>query len=331
MLIYLRPLSSARENALADDPNPTDNAFRGPLKGGSMEPTFSGALSFMRRRYSRDLNGVDAVVWGVPFDSSTSNRPGARFGPQAIRRASASFDGDPQFPSGLDPYATLTVVDYGDCYIDYNHIAKVPAAIERQARAIIDAGCHLVTLGGDHFITLPLLRAHRAKHGRLALVQFDAHQDTWEDDGTRISHGTFVTRAEMEGLIDPSHSIQVGVRTVAPDDFGIEIVDAYEARALGPEGIAERIKARVGDAPAYLTFDIDALDPAFAPGTGTPVPGGLVSADALMALWEIRGLDWRGMDVVEVSPPYDHADITAIAASGVAQHYIQVLAEKAGR
>jgi agmatinase len=309
---------------------PTDNAFLGPLKGGSAEPTYGGALSFMRRRYCRDLSGVDAVVWGVPFDCATTNRPGARFGPQAIRRASAIFDGDPQFPSGLDPFAALAVVDWGDCGFDAARIDTLPQAIEAEAREILDAGCHLLTLGGDHFVTLPLLRAHAALHGPLALVQFDAHQDTWEDDGSKISHATFVTRAEAEGLIDTARSIQVGVRTVAPDDFGIEIVDAYEARDIGPLGIAERIRVRVGAAPAYLTFDIDALDPAFAPGTGTPVAGGLATVDALIALWAARGLDWRGMDVVEVSPPYDHADMTAIAAATIVQHYMQMLADRTG-
>lgn len=312
-------------------PRPTDNAVLGPLRGGSLEPTYGGILSFMRRRLTRDLHDADVVVWGVPFDSATSNRPGARFGPQAIRRASAIFDGDPQFPSGLDPFAALAVVDYGDCSFDYSRIADVPRLIEAQAREILDEGCHLVTLGGDHFVTLPLLRAHAALHGPLALVHFDAHQDTWEDDGTKISHGSFVTVAEAEGLIDTARSIQIGIRTVAPDDFGIEIIDAYEAQALGPAGIAERVRERVGTAPAYLTFDIDVLDPAFAPGTGTPVSGGLSSADALMTLWGIRALDWRGMDVVEVAPPYDHADMTAIAASTVVQHYMQILAERAGR
>jgi agmatinase len=317
---------------MADEPlRPTDNAVFGQLTGGSPEPTYGGALSFMRRRYCRNLGGVDAVVWGVPFDCATTNRPGARFGPQAIRRASAIFDGDPQFPSGLDPFMALTMVDWGDCALDCGRIDVAPAAIEAQARAIIGAGCHLLTLGGDHFITLPLLRAHAALHGPLALVQFDAHQDTWEDDGSRISHGTFVTRAEAEGLIDTARSIQVGIRTMAPDDFGIEIIDAYEARQLGAAALADRLRARVGTAPAYLTFDIDALDPAFAPGTGTPVAGGLATIDALMALWAARALDWRGMDVVEVSPPYDHADITAIAAAAIVQHYVQMLAEKAGR
>src|SRR5581483_662505 len=143
-------------------PLTNDNAFRGPLKGGSMEPTFGGALSFMRRRYTRDLTGVDAVVWGIPFDQATSNRPGARFGPQAIRRASAIFDGDPQYPFGIDPFASLTVVDYGDCGFDYGRPAEIPAAIESQAAAILATDATLFTLGGDHFATYPLLRAHAA-------------------------------------------------------------------------------------------------------------------------------------------------------------------------
>ena len=187
---------------------------------------------------------------------------------------------------------------------------------------------HLVSLGGDHFVTLPLLRAHAAVHGSLALVQFDAHQDTWPDDGTKLSHGTFVTRAVAEGLIDVDRSIQIGVRTVAPQDFGIEILDADTCHALGAGGIAVRVRARVGDAAAYLTFDIDALDPAFAPGTGTPVAGGLSSGQALACVSALGDLDWRGMDVMEVSPPYDHADVTAIAAASVVQRYLQLLAPR---
>ncbi|GGC71475.1 agmatinase [Chelatococcus reniformis] len=307
------------------DPRRSDNAFLGALTGGSSEPTFSGALSFMRRRYSRDLGGVDAVVWGVPFDCATSNRPGTRFGPQAIRRASAIFDGDPQFPSALDPFVHMVVVDWGDCAFDYRRLGDVELLIERQAGDIVAAGCHLITLGGDHSITLPLLRAHVATHGPLAVVQFDAHQDTWEDIGT-LSHGSFVTAATEEGLIDTARSIQIGVRTTAPTDCGFAVIDAYEAQALGAPGLIRRIVERVGEGGAYLSFDIDALDPAFAPGTGTPVAGGLSSAQALMTLWGLRELAWRGMDVVEVSPPYDHADITAIAAATVVQHYLQILA-----
>ena len=311
---------------------PTDNAFLGPLKGGSLEAAYAGALSFMRRRYSRELAGVDVAVWGIPLDAAVSNRPGARFGPQAIRRASAILCGDPQYPFSSDPFETLTVVDYGDCAFDYGRHAEIPGAIQAQARAIIDEGVHLISLGGDHFITWPLLQAHAAKHGPLALVQLDAHQDTWDDDGDRLDHGTFVARAVRAGLIEPARSIQVGIRTHAPDDFGIEIVDGYAVHALGVPGTIERILARVGGGPAYLSVDIDCLDPAHAPGTGTPVAGGLSSAQLLMILRGLGGIDWRGMDVVEVAPAYDHADITAIAAAAVVQHYLGLLeARRLGR
>ena len=311
---------------------PTDNAFLGPLKGGSLEAAYAGALSFMRRRYSRELAGVDVAVWGVPLDAAVSNRPGARFGPQAIRRASAILCGDPQYPFGSDPFETLTVVDYGDCAFDYGRHAEIPGAIQAQARAIIDEGVHLISLGGDHFITWPLLQAHAAKHGPLALVQLDAHQDTWDDDGDRLDHGTFVARAVHAGLIEPARSIQIGIRTHAPDDFGIEIVDGYAVHALGVPGTIERILARVDGGPAYLSVDIDCLDPAHAPGTGTPVAGGLSSAQLLMILRGLGGIDWRGMDVVEVAPAYDHADITAIAAATVVQHYLGLLeARRLGR
>jgi agmatinase len=309
-------------------PRPTDHAFLGDLRGGSKEPTYAGALSFMRRRYSRDLAGVDVAVWGIPFDAAVSNRPGARFGPQAIRRASAIFDGDPQYPHGRDPFAELAVVDRGDCVFDYGRHAEIPRCIEGQAREVLDAGAHLVSLGGDHFVTWPLLRAHAARHGTLALVQLDAHQDTWDDDGDRLDHGSFVARAVKDGLIDPARSIQVGIRTQAPQTCGIEILDAYTVHELGVRATVERILARVGPGPAYLTVDVDCLDPAFAPGTGTPVAGGLSSAQALMILRGLGGVDWRGMDVVEVAPAYDHADITAIAAATFVQHYLGLLAAK---
>lgn len=306
----------------------TDNAFLGPLKGGSMEPAYSGALSFMRRRYSRALAGVDAVVWGIPFDQATTNRPGARFGPQAIRRASAIFEGDPQYPFGADPFATLTVVDYGDCAIDFGRPMEAAAAIERQAAEIIASGAQLLSLGGDHYVTYPLLKAHAARHGPLGLIQFDAHQDTWEDEPGRISHGAFIGRAVREGLVDPARSIQIGIRSDAPADFGIAIATADDVDSLTPAGVAERVRNVVGSGKAYLTFDIDALDPAFAPGTGTPVSGGLSSREALAILRTFGRLDLVGADVVEVSPPYDHADITAIAASTIAMYYLGLLAER---
>jgi agmatinase len=310
-------------------PRPSDNALFGESPyGGSKEATYAGALSFMRRRYARDLSGVDAVVWGIPFDSAVSNRPGARLGPQAIRRASAIFDGDPQYPFGFDPFERLSVVDWGDCSFDYGYPMTAASHMRAQAEAILASGAFLVTLGGDHFVTWPMLEAHAARHGPLALVQFDAHQDTWDDDGGRIDHGTFVARAVKAGVVDAARSIQVGIRTHAPDDCGIEVVLGYEMETLGVAGAIERIKRRVGSGRAYVTFDIDCLDPAFAPGTGTPVAGGLSSREALAIVRGLAGLDIVGADVVEVAPAYDHADITAIAASTVAMTYLGLLAER---
>jgi agmatinase len=312
-------------------PGSIDHAFTGERRGGAADPTYAGALSFMRRRYGKNVAGCDLVIWGVPFDLAVTNRPGARFGPQALRRASAIFDGDPQYPSGLDPFAHLAAVDYGDCLLPRGDLPGCARAIETQAAGILASGAHLVTLGGDHFVTLPLLRAHVARHGRLALIQFDAHQDTWDDGVGAIGHGSFVLEAVREGLIDIGRSIQIGIRTVAPRDGGIAILDAYTVHELGVTGTLARIREWVGEGPAYLTFDIDALDPAFAPGTGTPVSGGLSSEQALRLVWGLRDLDIRGMDLVEVSPPYDHADITAIAGSTLVQHHIQALALKKTR
>jgi agmatinase len=312
---------------MTDAPRPTDNAVFGPLMGGSPEPTYGGALSFMRRRYSRDLTDVDAVVWGIPFDQAVSNRPGARFGPSAIRRASAIFDGDPQYPFGFDPFEPLAVIDYGDAAFDYTQPQTFADAIEAQAAHVIKGEAQLFSLGGDHFVTWPLLKAHAARHGRLALVQFDAHQDTWPDHGG-ISHGGFVARAVREGLIDPARSIQVGIRTIAPEDCGIAIVPGHALDTLGIPGVIGRIREVVGEMPAYLTFDIDCLDPAFAPGTGTPVAGGLSSREALAILRGLGPVDFVGGDVVEVAPPYDHSDITAIAGATVAMYYLGLLAER---
>ncbi len=180
------------------------------LTSAATDPTHAGVLSFMRRTYSKSLKGAEAVVWGIPFDAAVSNRPGARFGPQAIRRASAIFDNDPQYPFERDLFENLAVIDYGDCLLDYGNHTKTPSTIEREAAKILKSDAFLLTLGGDHFITWPLLKAHAAKYGPLALVQFDAHQDTWFDDGRRIDHGSFVARAVRDGIIDPDLSIQIG-------------------------------------------------------------------------------------------------------------------------
>ncbi len=309
-----------------------DNAFTAKaLRGAATDPTYAGVLSFMRRRYSKDVEGADAVVLGIPFDAAVSNRPGARFGPQAIRRASAIFDNDPQYPFARDLFEAMAVVDYGDVLLDYGNHQKTPWLIEETAARIIASGAFLLSLGGDHFVTWPLLKAHAGKHGPLALVHFDAHQDTWDDDGERIDHGSFVSRAVREGVIDAAHSIQIGIRTHAPENFGIRILHGYDVEDMSAQQIADAILAHVGDRPAYLTFDIDCLDPAFAPGTGTPVSGGPSSAKILSVLRKLGGLDIRGADVVEVAPAYDHADITAIAGATVAMYMLGLKAERLAR
>ncbi|UVC10760.1 agmatinase [Rhizobium sp. TH2] len=307
----------------------TDNAFTAKaIKGAATDPTYAGALSFMRRKYTKNLSDVDAVVWGIPFDAAVSNRPGTRFGPRAIREASAIFDNDPQYPFHRDLFEDFAVIDYGDCLFDYGDHPKIPGAIEKEAAKIIKSGAFLLTLGGDHFVTWPVLKAHAAKHGPLALVHFDAHQDTWFDDGKRIDHGSFVGRAARDGVIDTSHSIQIGIRTHAPEDCGIRLVYGHEVEDMTAAAIAETILGHVGDRPCYVTFDIDCLDPAYAPGTGTPVAGGPSSAKMLSVLQKLGGLDIRGGDVVEVSPPYDHAGITAIAGATVAMYLLALRGEK---
>ncbi|MGG7517144.1 agmatinase [Allorhizobium undicola] len=306
-----------------------DHAFTANnLTSAASDPTYAGALSFMRRRFTKDVTGADTVVWGIPFDAATSNRPGARFGPQAIRRASAIFDNDPQYPFDIDLFSRMPVIDYGDCRLDYGNHWQTPATIEREASAILSSANYLLTLGGDHFITWPLLKAHVAKHGPLALVQFDAHQDTWFDDDKRIDHGSFVGRAVHEGLIDPARSIQIGIRTHAPEDCGIRILFGYELEEMSAAQVAETIIRHVGDMPAYLTFDIDCLDPAFAPGTGTPVAGGPSSAKVLSILQRLGPLNICGSDVVEVAPAYDHADVTAIAGATIAMYMLGLRARR---
>lgn len=312
-----------------------DNAFTAKsLRDAATDPTYAGALSFMRRRYTKDLIGADAVVLGIPFDAAVSNRPGARFGPQAIRRASAIFDNDPQYPFSRDLFEAMSVIDYGDVMLDYGHHWKTPRLIEAEATKIIESGAFLLSLGGDHFVTWPLLKAHAARHGPLALVHFDAHQDTWSDDADeageieRIDHGSFVARAVRQGVIEPQHSIQIGIRTHAPEDFGIRIMPGHEVEDLSAQAIADAILAHVGDRPCYLTFDIDCLDPAYAPGTGTPVAGGPSSAKILSVLRKLGALEICGADVVEVAPAYDHADITAIAGATVAMYMLGLRAER---
>ena len=314
-----------------------DHAFTATdMTGAASDPTYAGALSFMRRRFTKDVSGTDVTVWGVPFDAAVSNRPGARFGCQAMRRASAIFDNDPQYPFHADLFEALSVADYGDCLLDYRLPETAHALIVAEAQDLLAKTGFLLTLGGDHSITHPLLKAHAARHGKLSLVQFDAHQDTWplakDDQGaTRVDHGSFGKAAVEDDLIDPATSIQVGIRTHAPEDCGLHILHGYEIEEMSATKIAEAIYARTGGTNVYLSFDIDCLHPAFAPGTGTPVSGGPSSAKILAVLHHLKNLQLVGADVVEVAPAYDHADITAIAGATVALYVLGNLAEKKGR
>ncbi|OJH44689.1 agmatinase [Paracoccus sp. SM22M-07] len=306
--------------ALEDAKTQVDQAFtRSDPRGLSFENAFGGATSFLRRRYTKDLTGVDVAVTGIPFDQAVTHRPGTRFGPRAIREASSLQAFDAPYGWGYDPLSLLNVADYGDMPFDYANIRDVPARITAHIGAILDAGAAPITLGGDHFITLPILRAMAERHGPVALIQFDAHSDTWvDDDPDRIDHGTFLYKAIKQGLVDPTACVSVGIRTDNPDTLGVTILDAPSVHQDGVAATLERIRAVVGDRPTYVTFDIDALDPAFAPGTGTPVWGGLASWEAAALLRGLAGIDMIGGDVVEVSPPYDTTGATAIAGAHVA-------------
>lgn len=310
--------------ALEDAKTQVDQAFtRDSLRGLSFENAFGGATSFLRRRYTKNLGGVDVAVTGIPFDQAVTHRPGTRFGPRAIREASSLQAFDPPYGWGYDPMAVLDVVDYGDMAFDYANVREVPARIEAHVGAILDAGAAPITLGGDHFITLPILRAVAARRGPVALIQFDAHSDTWvDDDPDRIDHGTFLYKAIKAGIVDPAASVSIGIRTDNPDTLGVTILDAPSVHRDGIEATLSRVRAVVGDRPCYVTFDIDALDPAFAPGTGTPVWGGLASWQAAALLRGLAGIDLIGGDVVEVSPPYDTTGATAIAGAHVALELI---------
>ena len=293
---------------------------RNSLYGSSIENTYAGVLSFMRRNYTRDLTSVDVAISGIPLDLATTFRPGARLGPAAVRAASVQLAELKPYPWGFDPFDELAVVDYGDCWFDaHNPLTIVPSIIEH-ARTILVSGAKMLTFGGDHFITYPLLKAHVEHYGRpLSLIHFDAHCDTWPDDEpASLNHGTMFYKAIKEGLIDPARSVQVGIRTWNDDFMGMQVLDAQWVHTYGAAAAIQRIAQVVGDNACYLTFDIDCLDPAFAPGTGTPVAGGLSSAQALQIVRGLGAVNLVGMDVVEVSPPFDQSEITALAAAHIA-------------
>jgi agmatinase len=313
--------------ALEDAAEKVDEAItRDGLKGLGAEITFGGITSFLRRRYTKDLTGVDIAVTGVPFDMATTNRPGTRLGPRALREASAMQVFDPPYGWPFDPLSELAIVDYGDVAYDYAKISEFPAALTNHIRGILQKDVASVVLGGDHYISFPILKAYAEKYGPMSLLQFDAHSDTWvDDDPDRIDHGTMFYKAVKMGLVDPARSVQVGIRTVNSDTLGVNIIDAREVHEAGPVATVQKIKSILGDNPTYLSFDIDGLDPAYAPGTGTPVWGGLTSAQASIMLRDLAGINIKGGDIVEVSPPFDTTGATAIAGAHIAMEIICLL------
>jgi agmatinase/guanidinopropionase len=304
-----------------------------PAYGAHLEP-FHGIPTFMRRPASRKLKGIDVAIVGVPFDSGTSHRSGARFGPRKIREASLLLWGF-NAVLGIAPLDALEIVDYGDVEVIPVDISATMGAITTEVDTILGQGVTVVSLGGDHSITLPLLRAHADKFGPLAVVHFDSHPDTWKSEYREqpYSHGTPFRRALEEGLIDTDAYVQIGIR--GPVSASHDLEDARRLGAqmltidnvfeLGIPGVVKAIHDAVGDRPAYVSLDIDAVDPAYAPGTGTPEVGGFTSYQMLQLMRGLRGLNLVGFDLVEVSPPYDHGDITAILAANLTFEFLSLM------
>jgi agmatinase len=299
-------------------------------------PRFAGLTTFARLPRREDVTHYDAAVVGVPFDSGTTYRPGARFGPSHIRQSSRLLR--PYNPSqDVEPFAHHQVVDAGDIACNPFNIEEALQTIETSISSLIADGQSLVILGGDHTITLPILRSLYKAHGPVALVHFDAHLDTWPTYfGAPYTHGTPFRRAAEEGLFIPGHSAHVGIRgsLYGTDDLhddaamGFQMFSCLDVERLGVPGVIERLREQVGDAPTYLSIDIDVLDPAFAPGTGTPETAGLLSRELVAMVRGFRGANIVAGDVVEVSPPYDHAEITGVVAANLAYEYLSLFASK---
>jgi agmatinase len=301
-------------------------------------PRFAGVRTFMRAPHVTDLEGVDAAALGIPFDTGTSFRSGARFGPEAIRSASALLR--PYNPAvGLNVVEALSIVDYGDLPVSPGHTERTYAQVEEALAPIVGAGVFPLAMGGDHSVTLAELRVVARVHGPVCLVQLDAHADTWDEYfGQKYFHGTTFKRAVEEGLLDAQASVQAGMRgsnygaddIQAAERLGFTVVASEELRALGADAYAALVKSKVGDRPVFLSFDVDFLDPAFAPGTGTPEVAGFSTAEALAFLRALRGIDLVGADVVEVAPAYDGpGQQTALAAANVMYELLALRAQRA--
>jgi agmatinase len=299
-------------------------------------PRFAGPYSFMRLPVSRDLSRADVAIVGVPFDLGVMHRPGARFGPRAIRNASAQVRQYPMRAEDLwGPFRTLRVIDYGDVNIVAAYIDENLARIEALFAPIFAAGVTPIALGGDHTISLPILRACAATHGRVALVHFDAHPDYWPPpEGRPVHHGTVFRIAHQEGLIDLDASVQIGIRGTISAMMveqsraaGFHLLTADEFADLGVRATLAQLRARVRG-PVYVSLDIDCADPAFAPGTGTPEVAGLSSRELMALVRGLRGLPVVGFDIVEVAPPYDSAEITALLAANLVEEFLEICAAR---
>jgi len=291
------------------------------LEGQEDYSLYANAFGFLRQSLNFDpVNAeADVVITGVPFDLATTGRSGSRLGPGAIRQASVNLAWeDARWPWSFNLQDRLAVIDCGDLVFEAGNGDEMSRRLSEHADRVLASGKKMLSFGGDHFVTLPLLRAHARHFGRMSLIHFDAHTDDY-DLGGKFDHGTMFHHAREEGLIDASASVQLGIRTVYDrENTPFKVFEAPEVNATPVIDIVERIRVIAGNNPVYLTFDIDCLDPAFAPGTGTPVCGGLTSDKALQILRGLQGLNIVGMDIVEVAPAYDSAGITALAAATVA-------------
>ena len=305
----------------------------GPVDA-TLVPRYAGEATFARLPRLDEVSQADVAILGVPFDSGVSYRPGARFGPSHIRESSRLLR--PYNPALQVPvFASQQVADAGDLAVNPFNIDDAIGAIERSARALLERTRFVLTLGGDHTVALPMLRAVSAVHGPVAVVHFDAHLDTWDTYfGAAYTHGTPFRRAAEEGLLDRTGCLHVGTRGPLYTDadldqdseLGFQVIPAPDVEQLGVPGMVERIAQRVGDRPVYVSIDIDVLDPAHAPGTGTPEAGGLTSRELLATLRSFARLNLVGADIVEVAPAYDHAQITGIAAAHVGYELLSALA-----
>ena len=311
----------------------TPSAVRGPTDATQV-PRYAGPATFARLPRTDEVSSVDVAVLGVPFDSGVSYRPGARFGPGHIRASSKLLR--PYNPAlAVEPFGQHQVADAGDVAVNPFDLGEAIAQIQAASDDVRSDGAKLLTIGGDHTIALPLLRSLARDHGKIAVLHFDAHLDTWDTYfGAPYTHGTPFRRASEEGLLDLERCLHMGTRGPLyssqdlEDDhlLGFQVIRSDDYQSDGVASIVDRMRARLGDAPIYVSIDIDVLDPAHAPGTGTPEAGGLTSRELLNTLRGLVGLNIIGADIVEVSPPYDHAEITGIAAAHVAYELCSVLA-----